>query len=102
MTAMTTTNRSVPGAVDLSAALDSAIAALTSLDAEKLEKIEGEVSGLLAMDGGPQLMASPVELQEIVARHHLLGTLLANTSLNLNILERLHSRNSLGETSWGR
>ena len=99
MTTITTTSIN---AANLSVALGSAIAALTSLDAEKLEKIEGDVSGLIAADGVSQLSATPVEMQEIIARHRLLGTLLASTSLNLNILERLHNRNSLGETSWVR
>ncbi len=107
MTTTTTTTATVTKASDLNAALENAIAALTRFDADKLEAIEGTVSAFFASNDFRTLFpAEDAErqsnLDRIVANHRLLGTLLASTSLNLNVLERLHSRNSIGETSWVR
>ena len=107
MTASTMKIATVTKASDLSAALDAAIAALTRLDADRLEEIEGMVSQSLLQIDPKTLFASgesegQVALEEIHASHRLLGTLLASTNLNLNILERLHSRNTMGDTSWVR
>jgi hypothetical protein len=97
MSVMTTTTG------DLNAALEEAIAALTHFDADKLEEIEGKVSALIAGNDASRLLASEnASLDQVIANHRLLGTLLASTSLNLNVLERLHNRNAMGETSWVR
>ena len=96
----------VTRASDLSAALDNAIDALTSLDADKLEELERMVTASLAEADQRTLFAEngnerEAQLDKIQASHRLLGTLLASTSLNLNVLERLHSRNSIGDATWG-
>ena len=106
-TPITTTTANVTRAGDLHAALESALAALTRFDADKLEEIEGKVSAFLAGNDPRTLFPADdaerlTNLDQILANHRLLGTLLASTSLNLNVLQRLHNRNSLGETSWVR
>lgn len=107
MNAMTTADANEMKAGDLNAALGSAIAALTRFDADKLEEIEKSVSTMLASKNPGTLFPAndsqrQANLDEIVAKHRLLGSLLASTNLNLNVLERLHSRNSMGEVSWVR
>ena len=107
MTATTTTTANVTRASDLTAALESALAALTHFDANTLEEIEGKVSAFLAANNlralfPPEDAERQANLDRIIANHRLLGTLLASTSLNLNVLQRLYNRNSLGETSWVR
>ncbi len=105
--AATTANAKGMTASELNASLGGAIAALTHFDAEKLEELEGRASAMLASGDFRTLFPAgdaerQADLDEIVAKHRLLGSLLASTSLNLNVLERLHSRNAVGEVSWVR
>ena len=107
MNATTTKNATERKAAELNEALSSAVDALTHFDAERLEEIEGRVSALLRSNEASPLFPAAdagrqANLDQIVANHRLLGSLLASTSLNLNVLQRLQQRNATGEVSWVR
>ena len=103
MMASTTNIATAPGVNQLAQALDEAIAALTSLDAPRLEGIESTVSGMLDGVNAQTFFGSiETELPEITARHRLLGSLVASTELNLAVLQRLHARIATGEAAWVR
>lgn len=85
--------------------LEDAIASLTVLDGERLETIEREISTMLATGQYDALFARDKserarELGEVIARQRVLGKLLENTNLNLNVLRGLHRRNRMGSSQW--
>jgi hypothetical protein len=87
----------------LAGVLEDAVHSLTTLDAERLERLERELSAadtnsLFAVRETRQDDA----LRAVVATHRLLGTLLESTSMNLNVLEALRRRNHPGDGRWGR
>jgi hypothetical protein len=86
--------------------LNEAVDGLTALDAERLEKIEEELT-TATTSNSESLFAerearSDDALRSVMATHRLLGTLLASTAVNVSVLERLRRRNDLGDTRWGR
>ena len=106
MKPLTTTNARASRAHEVQAVLEDAFAALTLLDATKLEALEDRVAELIA-DGGRTIFASDqterqAELREVTSRHRLLGKLLATTELNLGVLGRLHNRHAIGDSAWAR
>jgi len=90
----------------LAGVLEDAVHSLTALDAERLEKLERELSTAIAT-GADSLFAERDARQEdalraVMATHRLLGSLLESTTINLNILETLRSRTGTGDGRWGR
>lgn len=91
----------------LAAALDQAIAALTQLDCERLERIEQEMLSAIAAREQISFLAGDGsererQIGEIRARQRLLGRLLESTSLNLQVLDRLSERSFSGSHAWAR
>lgn len=94
----------------VSIALDEAIAALATLDADRLEAITANVAAMVAsrplIEATAGVMADRAareeDLREVMARHRLLGHLLETTSLNLSVLQGLRRRNSIGGDLWVR
>ncbi len=89
----------------LAGVLHEAVDGLAALDAERLERIERELSA--ETRGGESLFAErdarkEDALRAVVATHRLLGSLLASTAVNLKVLEGLRSRNDAGDGRWGR
>ena len=85
--------------------LEDAISSLQMLDGERLETIEREIATMLATGQYDALFARDKserarELGEVIARQRVLGKLLENTNLNLNVLRGLHRRNRMGSSQW--
>ena len=70
--------------------LDETIHALTHLDLDTLQILEKRISGLAAY--GTSFRRNDIDL--IQEKQRLLGVLLHNCERNLNILTRLHGRNT--------
>lgn len=90
----------------LAGVLEETVDGLTALDAERLEKIERELSA--GLSGNPASLFAQRDarqdeaLRAVVATHRLLGSLLASTAINLNVLQGLRDRNGMGDGRWGR
>jgi hypothetical protein len=70
--------------------LDEAIQALTVLDLDKLERLEERVASLVASND----VCRSDGLNTILAKKRLLAMILQNCRSNLNVLNRLHGRNT--------
>jgi len=86
--------------------LQEAVDGLTALDAERLEKIERELSAGLSSGAGSLFAERHARqdeaLRAVMATHRLLGSLLASTEMNLGVLEGLRRRSDTGDGRWAR
>ncbi len=89
----------------LAGVLEDAVEGLTALDAERLERLERELSA--EVSHGDSLFAERDArkgdaLRAVMATHRLLGSLLESTAVNLSVLDGIRRRTDLGDGRWGR
>ena len=86
--------------------LRNAVDGLTTLDADRLETIERELTAETAGGTGSLFAERDAHQEEalraVMATHRLLGSLLASTAVNLSVLEGLRHRNDVGDGRWAR